>query len=918
SELLNLYKKWDCVGALHITLASKSIPSKRCGLFGLRKSDTHDRQIINPIPENSRLFATDASPWAAGIVSTGLSSALLNEMLSIPRPLSEGVLWDVCEVFKGEGHFSKMREERGLRVHPGFEILIDPELGDIMLDSTAWAIMGLILRRVVLVWLFAPPCITFGTLIRPRLRSKEQPGGFDPNCPITRRGNRFAFRAAIFMNLIGFCNQYAYAEQPRGSVMYKLWIFLQLLQHPASRFDIYNFPVCGHGSPFEKFSSWMSNVPGMEVMRDVCRCPFKGKHLRVESSFTQEALDLFCQRCDPSPLEVYGRTPARGESLARFSGSYPLAAMRKIAAISEAALAGLTVDDDRRPAFVPPKWIVELAAGLDYRVDVKYQVTRGTNHININEQLAFGTLVKHLANRHPDSRAVTLQDSRVVLGANAKGRSSSNAMNFHMSHVLPYQIGGNVYVSALQVPSAFNPSDDTTRDKPLRRASLPRPFWLDSLERGDYAEFGYPGEGPRPAKNTSARASFDLTPVARLAPKTAGSRLALFSAFERWCAAELDAPVAVLARSGLVLSTALIAYGRHLFYSEKPLYIFTETLNGIVDRYRHLKVYFAECWSLISRWEDAEPTERKMVLPEPVIRAIVALSLSWGWPRFAAAILLGFHGLLRIKELLSLTRADLILPADLLAESQVAYCRVRDPKTKHIMRRQHVRISDILSVQFLHSLFSSTHPDELLVGLSPAQFRRRWSVLLSHLSIPVLSSDSGATPGCLRGSGATWFYQATEDVPRLAWRGRWTRVQTLEHYLQEVAGQVLLASLTLQARETISQLAVLAQPALESFISPSRNDTCKFAASSMAGHVDIASLTMPDQEPDPAPAPVQEPAQDPETAPDPEPDPAPAPEPAPAQEPAQDTEPAPAQDPAPDQVFDERSLRCPGYEVVVG
>jgi hypothetical protein len=235
-----------------------------------------------------RLFATDASPWAAGIVSTGLSSAailelsrvadhrgfytridsavgsylsevgarssetqaLLNEMLSIPRPLSEGVLWDVCEVFKGEGHFSKMREERGLRVHPGFEILIDPELGDIMLDSTAWAIMGLILRRVVLVWLFAPPCITFGTLRRPRLRSKEQPGGFDPNCPITRRGNRFAFRAAIFMNLIGFCNQYAYAEQPRGSVMYKLWIFLQLLQHPASRFDIYNFPFCGHGSPF--------------------------------------------------------------------------------------------------------------------------------------------------------------------------------------------------------------------------------------------------------------------------------------------------------------------------------------------------------------------------------------------------------------------------------------------------------------------------------------------------------------------------------------------------------------------------------------------------------------------------------------------------------------------------------------------
>ena len=64
------------------------------------------------------------------------------------------------------------------------------------------------------------------------------------------------------------------------------------------------------------------------------------------------------------------------------------------------------------------------------------------------------------------------------------------------------------------------------------------------------------------------------------------------------------------------------------------------------------------------------------------------------------------------------------------------------------------------------------------------------------LSCSVLASLAkhfrGATPGVLRGSGATYFYQQTEHVPLLAWRGRWARQKTLEYYLQEVAAQMLL------------------------------------------------------------------------------------------------------------------------------
>ena len=58
------------------------------------------------------------------------------------------------------------------------------------------------------------------------------------------------------------------------------------------------------------------------------------------------------------------------------------------------------------------------------------------------------------------------------------------------------------------------------------------------------------------------------------------------------------------------------------------------------------------------------------------------------------------------------------------------------------------------------------------------------------------NSDRGATPGVLRGSGATFLYTLTENVQWIAWRGRWARTRTLEFYLQEVAAQLLLHQLS--------------------------------------------------------------------------------------------------------------------------
>ena len=478
----------------------------------------------SPLP---LLFATDASPFAAGACSTPISVSCAYELFRaadhrgfsthlddplhsylkehagsnpifsflgdifleecIPKPLGEGVLWDCCEVFCGERNWSWGHEKAGLRAHPGFDILKDPDVGDFNSKATLWAIMGLILRRVILLWHFGPPCTTFGTMRRPRLRSKMIPFGFDPSDATTRAGNLYAMRTAFMLHLVQAMGLLGSCEQPRGSTMFLLWSFTKLL---SIGFSICRITFCTYGSPFEKASLWLTNNADLHDMDGSCQCDFKNKHLRIQSSFNKESLAIFMSRCRPCAEVVYGRSPRIGEALARFSGTYPRPAMERMGGINARAVERLSEADVNvvKPSYSAAKWVCELAASSSWEKTFEYDF-KESNHINIGEQLAFGTLVRHAATHYPCSKIANLQDSRVVLGCNAKGRSSSSSLNYHMSKVLPFAFGGNVYFGNLQVPSAFNPADDPSRHKPLRAASFEQPRWLSDLLEDDRRKF---------------------------------------------------------------------------------------------------------------------------------------------------------------------------------------------------------------------------------------------------------------------------------------------------------------------------------------------------------------------------------------------------------------------------------------------
>ena len=205
-------------------------------------------------------------------------------------------------------------------------------------------------------------------------------------------------------------------------------------------------------------------------------------------------------------------------------------------------------------------------------------------------------------------------------------------------------------------------------------------------------------------------------------------------------------------------------------------------------------------------------------MPESLLRAAVCLAISWRWYRFASCLLIAFNGLGHPSSVIAATREDLVLPADLLSNLSLAFLRIRDPKTRRYMTRQHLRISDSHSVEFLQALFKDRPMSEKIFGLGSSAFRLRWDRLFSALGIPVRESERGLTPGSLRGSGATFLYFSTENLPLIAWRGRWRRQRTMEAYLQEVSASQLLTRITVEKRARIAELAALCGPLMMSFV----------------------------------------------------------------------------------------------------
>ena len=120
-----------------------------------------------------------------------------------------------------------------------------------------------------------------------------------------------------------------------------------------------------------------------------------------------------------------------------------------------------------------PSVLKEAVACAEWQVDRSFEFT-AIDHVNIQEARAARAALKAQCKRSlAPAVLVNGTDSRVCLGAFAKGRSSAHRLNAVLRSCMGWIILGNKRLVQFWLASADNPSDDPSRDKPLRRPCLP-------------------------------------------------------------------------------------------------------------------------------------------------------------------------------------------------------------------------------------------------------------------------------------------------------------------------------------------------------------------------------------------------------------------------------------------------------------
>ena len=277
----------------------------------------------------------------------------------------------------------------------------------------------------------------------------------------------------------------------------------------------------------------------------------------------------------------------------------------------------------------------------------------------------YKTFCKRAARVHPDSRLVGLLDSRVTLGAVAKGRSSSPALCRVLQGCLPYTLGGGLYPGNLHVYSGQNRSDGPSRGRPVEGPSRLLPRWYTDLCAGDPYRFdvvvasarvpklaarwlrlllllggdiernpGPPAPARIPCGPLDLRSGFTTGTVDRMAR--------CLSAFQAFVVSELGFSFSRLCLDPEPLGLALRAYGLHLYSSGFPRYLFVYAITAVQDLGPQHRMKLTAAWQIDKKWQHAEPGQCRPVISAPIVEAMCGVALAWGWPRFTALLLMGF------------------------------------------------------------------------------------------------------------------------------------------------------------------------------------------------------------------------------------------------------------------------------------
>ena len=236
----------------------------------------------------------------------------------------------------------------------------------------------------------------------------------------------------------------------------------------------------------------------------------------------------------------------------------------------------------------------------------------------------------------------------------------------------------------------------------------------------------------------------------------------------------------------------------------EPLYKVSDALCALHFYEPWSRKRIPNVWRLFAVWRKLEVPNRAPPLTAVLVEGLASYALAHDDLAMATLFLVGFYGLLRTGELLSLKVSDV------LVANRMAILSLVDTKSgKRKAASEVIHINNFFAVECLSSLQALRQAQGAAGGflwtLSQAVFRHRFNQYCNKFDL----GKFNFRPYSLRRGGATHVFQTTKSMETTLVLGRWESQKTARVYISD--GLSFLPSMVPSAK-TVSMLQKFPPP----------------------------------------------------------------------------------------------------------
>ena len=286
-----------------------------------------------------------------------------------------------------------------------------------------------------------------------------------------------------------------------------------------------------------------------------------------------------------------------------------------------------------------------------------------------------------------------------------------------------------------------------------------------------------------------------------------GYKQVLDTAYRRvvsWCNSHSETLPADLQEEPRKMSEMLARHLQYLFEGNYGVSAGRQALLAVQLRFRHLRGQLTLAWDSVRSWEHIAPIQMRVPMPWLVLDAMFCYALLRGFEAqgtlrrdfisFAVCLGLAFDALLRPGEVAILTPQRVALPDSrlhgLVKSGLVTITNGKNRRT--FGRIQIAAIHEVRVIEWLQWLTTGMEPEARLLPGGTQKFSKMFHLVAGELGL----SNMKLSPASLRAGGATHKFTTGQlDLGQLKFRGIWTVMSTLEHYVQECSATLVMLRL---------------------------------------------------------------------------------------------------------------------------